>query len=540
MGPWYREAVFYEVPVKSFYDSNGDGVGDLRGLTQKLDYLQHLEVDCLWLLPIYPSPRRDDGYDISDFYGVAPEYGSVRDFEDFVAEAHQRKLRVILDLVLNHTSDQHPWFQSARQPGSPKRDWYVWSSDDSRYKDARVIFTDSEKSNWTWDTAAQAYYWHRFFSHQPDLNYDNPEVRREMIDVARAWLDRGVDGLRVDAAPYLFEREGTDCENLPETHAFLRELRACLDKEYDDRILLAEANQLPRQVRPYFGDGDECHMAFHFPLMPRIFIAIRKEDRAPIVDVLLSTPEIPAGCQWALFLRNHDELTLEMVTPEEREYLLQEYAHHPRMRLNVGIRRRMAPLMDFGRRQLELLASLILSMPGTPVLYYGDELGMGDNIYLGDRDGVRTPMQWSPDRNAGFSRADPEQLYTQPVINPTCSYQAINVEAQERTPTSLLHWMKRVLDLRRQHRGVFGAGSMTLLEPANPKCLAFLREGDGQVVLVVDNLSRFAQSVELDLAKFRGWTPVDMFGHARFHPIADPPYVLTLGPHGFYWLKLER
>jgi len=536
---WYKEAVFYEVPIKAFYDSNGDGIGDLPGLESKLDYLQHLEVDCLWLLPMYPSPGRDDGYDISDFCGIHPDYGTLADFERLVAAAHRRKIRVVADLVLNHTSDQHPWFQSARHPGNPKRDWYVWSDDDKKYKGARVIFTDAERSNWTWDPDARAYYWHRFYAHQPDLNYDNPEVRAEMLKVVRFWLDKGLDGFRVDAVPYLFEREGTSCENLPETHAFLKELRALVDREYPGRILLAEANQLPAEVRPYFGDGDEFHMAFHFPLMPRIFIAIRKEDRASIVSVLHETPPIPESCQWALFLRNHDELTLEMVTPEEREYLLKEYAHQPRMKLNVGIRRRLAPLMDFGRRRLELLVSLIMSLPGSPVLYYGDELGMGDNIYLGDRDGVRTPMQWTPDRNAGFSRADPERLYAQPILSPTCPYQAINVESQERLPGSLLHWMKRIIDLRRHHPA-FGRGGLTVLEPANTKVLAYLREHGDETILVVNNLSRFAQPVELDLARFRGWTPVEMFGHTRFPPIGEGHYALTASPHGFLWFKLER
>ncbi|MDE2237080.1 MAG: maltose alpha-D-glucosyltransferase, partial [Elusimicrobia bacterium] len=401
MTSWHKDAIFYEVPIKSFYDSNGDGIGDLNGLTQKLDYIQQLGVDCLWLLPMYPSPMRDDGYDISDFYGINPDYGTVQDFENLVAAAHQRKIRVIADLVLNHTSDQHPWFQAARQQGNPKRDWYVWSDTDQKYKDARIIFTDTEKSNWTWDPEARAYYWHRFFSHQPDLNYDNPEVRAEILKVMRFWFDRGIDGFRVDAAPYLFEREGSSCENLPETHAYLKELRAVIDRDYRDRILLAEANQLPVEVRDYFGSGDECHMAFHFPLMPRIFISIRKEDREPIAEVLRQTPAIPDSCQWALFLRNHDELTLEMVTHEEREYMLAEYALEPRMKVNLGIRRRLSPLLGFGRRRMELLTALILSLPGSPVLYYGDEIGMGDNIYLGDRDGVRTPMQWSSDRNAG-------------------------------------------------------------------------------------------------------------------------------------------
>jgi maltose alpha-D-glucosyltransferase/alpha-amylase len=536
---WYKEAVFYEVPIKSFCDSNGDGIGDLPGLTSKLDYLQRLEIDCVWLLPMYPSPLRDDGYDIADFCGIHPDYGTLQDFEAFIAAAHDRKIRVIADLVLNHTSDQHPWFQSARRPGSAKRDWYVWSDDEQKYKGARVIFTDTEKSNWTWDPVAKAYYWHRFYSHQPDLNFANAEVRAEMLKVVRFWLDKGLDGFRVDAVPYLFEREGTSCENLPETHAFLKELRAEVDKHYSGRVLLAEANQLPGDVRAYFGDGDECHMAFHFPLMPRIFIAIRREDRGPIVDTLRETPAIPDSCQWGLFLRNHDELTLEMVTAEEREYLLREYAHAPRMKLNLGIRRRLASLMDFGRRQIELMVSLIMSLPGSPVLYYGDEIGMGDNIYLGDRDGVRTPMQWSPDRNGGFSRADPEQLYAQPVMNPLCNYQAVNVEVQERLQNSLFHWMKRLIDLRRRN-SVFGLGKMEMLEPANRRILAYLREHGDQAVLVVVNLSRFAQPCDLDLGRFRGWTPVEMFGHTRFPPIGETSYMMTLSPHGFLWFKLER
>lgn len=539
MTDWFKDAVFYEVPIKSFYDSNGDGVGDLDGLTQKLDYLRELGIDCVWLLPMYPSPRRDDGYDISDFYCIHPDYGTVEDFERFVSAAHARKIRVVADLVLNHTSDRHPWFQSARQPGSPKRDWYVWADNDKGYKDARVIFSDSEKSNWTWDPVARAYYWHRFFSHQPDLNYDNPEVRAEMLKVLRFWLDRGIDGFRIDSAPYLFEREGTGCENLPETHAYLKELRAAVDKDYRGRILLAEANQLPAEVRPYFGDGDECHMAFHFPLMPRVFISIRKEDREPITDVLRSTPAIPESCQWALFLRNHDELTLEMVSPEEREYMLAEYASEPRMKVNHGIRRRLAPLLGFGRRRMELLASLIMSLPGSPVLYYGDEIGMGDNIYLGDRDGVRTPMQWSADRNAGFSTADPERLFAQPVLNPVYSYQAVNVESQERVHGSLLHWMKRLIGLRRRHPA-FGRGTFELLEPENRKVLCFLREYEGQVLLVLVNLSRYAQPFELDLRRFRGWTPVEMFGNTRFPAVGDGPYGMSLAAHGFLWFRLER
>ena len=538
---WYKDAVFYEVPIKSFYDSNGDGIGDFAGLTQKLDYLQHLEIDCIWLLPMYPSPLKDDGYDIADYYNIHPDYGTLDDFVRFVEAAHARKIRVVVELVLNHTSDQHPWFQAARHPGSPKRDWYVWSDTDLKYKSARIIFTDSEKSNWTWDPIAKAYYWHRFFSHQPDLNFENPEVRAEILNVMRFWLDRGVDGLRLDAAPYLFEREGTNCENLPETHQYLKDLRSAIDRDYSDRILLAEANQFHADVRPYFGEGNgnECHMAFHFPLMPRIFIAMRKEERKPIVDVLRETPAIPEDCQWAIFLRNHDELTLEMVNEEEREYMLTEYAHDPRMKINLGIRRRLAPLMNFSRRQIELMVSMLMSLPGTPVLYYGDEIGMGDNIYLGDRNGVRTPMQWSPDRNAGFSRADPEKLYSQPILNPACSYYAMNVEAETRVPNSLLNWMKRVIHLRRQHH-TFGRGSMELLEPENRHILAYLRENGGESLLIVNNLSRYDQPFTLDLSRFRGWTPVEMFGHSRFPPIADAATQLNLGPYGFLWLRLER
>ncbi len=535
---WHKDAVIYEVPIKSFYDSNGDGIGDLNGLTQKLDYIQQLGIDCIWLLPMYPSPLRDDGYDISDFYNIHPDYGTIADFQAFIAAAHGRGIKVVADLVLNHTSDQHPWFQSAREPGSSKRDWYIWSDDDFKYKNARIIFTDAEKSNWSWDPVARAYYWHRFFSHQPDLNYDNPEVRAEMLKVMRFWLDLGLDGFRVDAAPYLFEREGTSCENLPETHAYLKELRAAIDRDYQGRVLLAEANQLPAAVRPYFGEGDECHMAFHFPLMPRIFIAVRKEDRTPITDVLRETPDIPASCQWALFLRNHDELTLEMVTPEERAYMLAEYADQPHMRINLGIRRRLSPLLGFGRRRMELLASLILSLPGSPVIYYGDEIGMGDDGELGDRDGVRTPMQWSADRNAGFSSAPPERLFAQPVRDPVFSYLAINVAAQA-LPGSLLQWMKRLIGLRRRHPA-FGRGSMELLEPANTKVLCYLREHEGETLLVLVNLSRYAQPFELDLSRFRGWTPVEMFGGARFPTIGEAPYPMSLAAHGFLWFTLVR
>ncbi|MBI3300438.1 MAG: maltose alpha-D-glucosyltransferase [Elusimicrobia bacterium] len=536
---WYKDAVFYEVPVKSFYDSSGDGLGDIKGLSEKLDYLQRLEVDCLWLLPIYPSPLKDDGYDISDFTAVRADCGTLADFDQLIAEAHKRNLRVICDLVLNHTSDQHPWFQAARRPGSAKRDWYVWSDDDQRYKGARVIFTDSELSNWTWDPLAKAYYWHRFFSHQPDLNYDNPEVRAAMLDVVRFWLGRGLDGFRVDAVPYLFEREGTSCENLPETHAFCKELRALVDKEFPGRLLLAEANQRPEDLCAYFGQGDEFHMAFQFALMPRIFISLRREDRAPIVEVLHGTPAIPDTCQWALFLRNHDELTLEMVTDEEREYLLKEYANDPRMKVNIGIRRRLAPLVEFGRRRLELLASLIMSLPGSPVLYYGDEIGMGDNIYLGDRNGVRTPMQWNADRNAGFSRCESERCFATPIVNPRAPYQAVNVESQEQTPNSFLSWMKRIIDLRRRHK-VFGRGSIEILEPENRRIFAFLRVFEDQHILVVANFSRFAQPVGLNLPAYKNWTPIEMFGHTKFPPVGEGAYPLSLGPHNFYWFKLER
>jgi maltose alpha-D-glucosyltransferase/alpha-amylase len=539
MNDWYKDAVFYEVSIKSFYDSNGDGIGDLRGLMEKIDYLRRLEVNCLWLLPMYPSPLKDDGYDISDFYNIHPDYGTLEDFKALLAAAHTRNIRVIADLVLNHTSDQHAWFQSARHPGDPKHDWYVWSDSDQKYKDARIIFSDTEKSNWSWDPEAKAYYWHRFFSHQPDLNYDNPEVRAEIIKVFRFWLDMGIDGFRVDAVPYLFEREGTSCENLPETHRFLKDLRSVMERDYPGRILLAEANQLPLDVRQYFGDGDECHMAFHFPLMPRIFIAIRREDRNPIVETLKATPTIPDGCQWAVFLRNHDELTLEMVSTEEREYMLKEYAYASRMKINMGIRRRLAPLMDFNRRRIELLVSLILSLPGSPVLYYGDELGMGDNIYLGDRNGVRTPMQWSSDRNAGFSNAESTALYAQPIVNPICSYQSINVDIQERMPSSLFHWMKRILALRHQNIA-FGRGSLEVIEAANSRILAYIREFNNQVILVVNNLSRYAQPAKLDLKRFHGWVPVEMFGHARFPPVGDKAYLMTLPPHAFFWFRMER
>jgi maltose alpha-D-glucosyltransferase/alpha-amylase len=537
---WYKDAIVYELHVKAFHDSNGDGTGDFPGLMQKLDYLSDLGIDCIWLLPTFPSPLRDDGYDISDYRSIHPDYGTLEDFDAFLAEAHSRGLHVMTELVMNHTSDAHPWFQeSRRSPPGPKRDWYVWSDTDQRYLESRIIFTDTERSNWTFDAEARQYYWHRFFSHQPDLNFDNPEVRQEMIDVVRFWLDRGVDALRLDAIPYLFEREGTNSENLFETHAYLKEVRAAIDCEFDNRALLAEANQWPNDVRPYFGSGDECHMAFHFPLMPRIFMALRRETRMPITEILAQTPDIPQNCQWAIFLRNHDELTLEMVTDEERDYMYHEYARDARMRINIGIRRRLAPLMDGGRKQIELLNSLLFSLPGTPVIYYGDEIGMGDNYYLGDRNGVRTPMQWTPDRNAGFSRADAARLYSPIVVDPVYGYQAVNIEAQLRTPTSLLNWMKRIIRVRKRYP-VFGRGSMEVLDPANDRVLAYVRRDETTTILVVNNLSRFAQYVELDLRQFEGCVPVELFGESAFPPIGELPYLLTMGPHGFYWFRLEH
>jgi maltose alpha-D-glucosyltransferase / alpha-amylase len=537
---WYKDAILYELHVKAFFDSNDDGIGDFRGLIEKLDYLQDLGVTALWLLPTYPSPLRDDGYDISDYMNVQPAYGSVEDFEAFVDAAHSRGLRVITELVMNHTSDQHPWFRAARSdPASPFRDYYVWSDTDRRYREARIIFTDTEASNWTWDPIARQYFWHRFFSHQPDLNFDNPAVQEEMHRALRFWLDKGVDGLRLDAIPYLYEREGTNCENLPEVHQYLKQLRSAIDHEYANRMLLAEANQWPPDVRPYFADGDECHMAFHFPLMPRIYMALRKEVRTPIVEILAQTPEIPPACQWGLFLRNHDELTLEMVTNDERDYMYSEYAHDARMRVNVGIRRRLAPLLDNSRRRQELLHSLLFSMPGTPILYYGDEIGMGDNIYLGDRNGVRTPMQWNGDRNAGFSRADPQALYLPLVIDPVYHYQSVNVEAQRRMPSSLLNWMRRLIAIRKRYP-VFGRGTIEFLHPDNLAVLAYLRCHDDQTILVVNNLSRFVQPVELDLSPYTGSVPVELFGETVFPRVADAPYFLSLGPHTFYWFRLEK
>ncbi len=537
---WYKDAVIYEVHVKSFFDSDNDGHGDFTGLIEKLDYLQNLGITAIWLLPFYPSPLRDDGYDIANYRGVHPRYGTLGDFRRFVREAHRRGLRVITELVINHTSDQHPWFQAARRarPGSARRDFYVWSDTDTRFPETRIIFSDTEKSNWTWDQESGAYYWHRFFSHQPDLNHNNPNVVRAVIRILRYWLNMGVDGLRLDAVPYLCVRDGTNNENLPETHAVIKEIRRQIDHHHADRLLLAEANQWPEDVRPYFGDGDECHMAFHFPLMPRIFMALRQEDRHPIVEIMSSTPEIPATCQWGIFLRNHDELTLEMVTDEERDYMYREYASDPRMRLNLGIRRRLSPLVQGSRRRLELLNSLLFSFPGTPIIYYGDEIGMGDNIYLGDRDGVRTPMQWSIDRNAGFSRADPGQLYLPVIMDPVYGYTAVNVEAQERNPSSLLHFMRRMLSIRRQYKA-FGRGTIEFLHPENRKVLVYIRRYRREVILAVANLSRFVQPVELDLSAFTGWTPVEMMGRTEFPTIGELPYFLTLGPHAFFWFLLE-
>jgi maltose alpha-D-glucosyltransferase / alpha-amylase len=537
---WYKDAVFYEVYVRGFYDASGDGDGDLLGLTSKLDYLQELGVDCLWLMPIYASPLKDDGYDISDFRLIHPTIGTVSDFEALTRAAHARGIRIIADLVVNHTSDQHAWFQEARRDrDSPKRNYYVWSDTDQVYKGTRIIFRDTETSNWTWDPLARQYYWHRFFSHQPDLNYDNPEVHREMLEIMAFWLDRGIDGFRVDAVPYLYEREGTNCENLPETHEFLKKMRSFVDEKYPGTLLLAEANQWPSDLLPYFGNGDEFHMAFNFPLMPRLFMAIRREDNRPIIEIMNQMPEIPLSCQWALFLRNHDELTLEMVTDEERDYMYTEYAKDPRMRINLGIRRRLAPLMDSGRHQMELMHSLLLTLPGSPVLYYGDEIGMGDNVHLGDRNGVRTPMQWSGDRNAGFSRADPSALYQPVILDPIYNYQAVNVEAQLRSPTSQLNWLRRMIQVRREHK-LFGRGSLEFVPCRNRRVVAYIRRLQDDIVLVVNNLSRFPQAVELDLSGYVGMTPIELTGRAAFPVVTEQPYRVTLGPYGFYWLDLEK
>jgi len=537
---WFQRAVFYEVLTRGFYDSNHDGTGDLQGITEKLDYLEWLGIDCIWLLPFYQSPLRDGGYDIADFFTILPEYGDLADAVHLVEEAHRRGIRIIADLVMNHTSDQHPWFQESRQDRTnPRADWYVWNDDDLRWSEARIIFTDTERSNWSWDAQRGQYYWHRFFGHQPDLNFDNPEVQTAMLDVVKFWLDVGLDGFRLDAVPYLFERDGTNGENLPETHEYIKRLRKEVDATFRGKVLLAEANQWPSDVVDYFGDGDECHMCFHFPLMPRMFMAIRREQRMPITEILAQTPDIPDGCQWGTFLRNHDELTLEMVTDEERDYMYNEYATDPRMRRNIGIGRRLAPLVDNDRRVAELLHAMLFSMPGSPVLYYGDEIGMGDNIYLGDRDGVRTPMQWSPDRNAGFSRADFARLYLPPLMDPVHGFQAVNVEAQQRDRSSMLYWMRRMLAVRKQHP-VFGTGSFEVIPSENPSVLAFVRQEGPDIVLCVYNLSRFAQPAELPLQRFDGKVPVELLGRVPFPRIGELPYFVTLGPYDTYWFELDE
>jgi maltose alpha-D-glucosyltransferase/alpha-amylase len=537
---WFKNAIIYEVPVRAFADSNEDGIGDFRGLTEKLDYLQDLGVTAVWVLPFFPSPLKDDGYDISDYTSVNPIYGTLEDFREFLEAAHQRGIRVIIELIVNHTSDQHPWFQRARRSpkGSVERDFYVWNDTPEKYQEARIIFQDFESSNWAWDPVARAYYWHRFYSHQPDLNYDNPAVRQAVFEVLDFWLEMGVDGLRMDAVPYLYEREGTNCENLPETHAFLKELRTYVDQKYPNRMLLAEANQWPEDAAQYYGDGDECHMNFHFPLMPRLFMALRMEDDFPIIDILQQTPQIPDNCQWGLFLRNHDELTLEMVTDEDRDYMYRVYAQDPQMRLNLGIRRRLAPLLGNDRRQIELLNSLLLSLPGTPVLYYGDEMGMGDNVYLGDRNGVRTPMQWSPDRNAGFSRATPHRLYLPLIVESEYHYEAVNVEAQRANPNSLWYSIKRLIATRKRFQAL-GRGSFKLLHPDNRKVLAFCRTYEDESIVVVANLSRFVQTVKLDLSEFQGMVPIEIFGRTEFPPISESSYFLSIGPYAFYWFTLK-
>ena len=538
---WYKDAVIYQLHVRTFFDSNGDGIGDFRGLQQKLPYLQELGVNAIWLLPFYPSPLRDDGYDIADYVSVHPSYGSLEDFQAFLTGAHDRGIRVIIELVLNHTSDQHPWFLEARgSRENPRRDWYVWSDTDDRYRQASIVFIDTELSNWAWDPVSKSYYWHRFFSHQPDLNYDNPAVREEIWNVMKFWLEKGVDGFRLDAVPFLVEREGTSCENLPETHAIIRELRRRLDESYPHKMLLAEANLWPADVRSYFGSGnDEFHMCFHFPLMPRMFMGVKLEDRKPIVEILQQTPQIPDSCQWSIFLRNHDELTLSMVTDVERDYMYDEYARDRTMRLNLGIRRRLAPLMDNDRRRIELLNGLLMSLPGTPIVYYGDEIGMGDNIFLGDRNGVRTPMQWNGQWNAGFSFADPERLYSPLVSNPVYGYQAINVDSQQRSEHSLLSWTRRLIQVRKSSP-VLSRGTLDFLFPMNHRVLAYVRQFENECVLVVNNLCSSAQAVELDLRKFKGCIPIEMFGRTVFPRINDASYLLTLGPYQFYWFRLRR
>ncbi|WP_433160365.1 maltose alpha-D-glucosyltransferase [Kribbella sp. CA-247076] len=539
---WFKRAVFYEVLVRSFKDSNADGIGDLQGLTEKLDYLEWLGVDCLWLPPFYPSPLRDGGYDISDYTGVMPEVGTIADFAAFMEAAHARGIRIIVDFVMNHTSDQHPWFQASRtDPDGPYGDFYVWSDTDDKFTDARIIFVDTESSNWTWDPVRGQYFWHRFYSNQPDLNFDNPAVGDAMIEALKFWLDLGVDGFRLDAVPYLFESEGTNCENLPRTHEFLKRVRKEVDANYTDRVLLCEANQWPADVVEYFGDrssgGDECQMAFHFPVMPRIFMGVRRESRFPISEILAQTPEIPDTCQWGIFLRNHDELTLEMVSDEDRDYMWGEYAQDPRMKANIGIRRRLAPLLDNDVNKMELFTALLLSLPGSPILYYGDEIGMGDNIWLGDRDGVRTPMQWSPDRNASFSTATPGKLSLPVIMDPVYGYQAVNVEAEMENASSLLHWTRRMIQTRKQHP-CFGMGTFTDLGGSNPSVLSYVREFGDDVVLCVNNLSRFPQPIELDLRQWQGVEPVELLGGVHFPTIGELPYLLTLGAHGFYWFRL--
>jgi maltose alpha-D-glucosyltransferase/alpha-amylase len=537
---WYKDSIIYQLHVRTFFDSNGDGIGDFRGLHQKLDYLQELGVNAIWLLPFYPSPLRDDGYDIADYCAVHKSYGTLDDLKAFLAAAHERGIRVIIELVLNHTSDQHPWFQEARSSrDNPRRNWYVWSDTDELYRDARIIFVDTELSNWAWDPVSKAYYWHRFFSHQPDLNYDNPEVREAMWSVMKFWLELGVDGFRLDAVPYLVERDGTSCENLPETHDIIRELRHRLDESFPGKMLLAEANQWPADVSAYFGKGDEFHMAFQFPLMPRMFMAVKLEDRKPIIEISERTPEIPQNCQWCIFLRNHDELTLEMVTDVERDYMYDEYAREKSMRINIGIRRRLAPLMDNDRRRIELLNGMLMSLPGTPVIYYGDEIGMGDNIYLGDRNGVRTPMQWDGHWNAGFSSTDPERLYAPLISNPVYGYQVVNVDSQKRSEHSLLSWMKSLIQVRASAQ-VFSRGTIEFLDPPNHRVLAYIREYGNERVLAVNNLSSTSQAVELNLRKYKGFIPIEMSGKTIFPRVGELPYLLTMGPYQFYWFRLRR
>jgi maltose alpha-D-glucosyltransferase / alpha-amylase len=537
---WYKDAIIYQVHVRTFFDSNGDGIGDFQGLEQKLGYLQELGINAIWLMPFFPSPLRDDGYDIADYNTVHSSYGTLEDFRKVLESAHNRGIRIIIELVSNHTSDQHPWFQESRSSrNNPRRDWYVWSDTDERYKGTRIIFIDTEKSNWAWDPISKAYYWHRFFSHQPDLNYDNPDVREEMWKVMSFWLEMGVDGFRLDAVPYLLEREGTNCENLPETHEVLKDFRRRLDEQFPGRMLLAEANQWPADLRPYFADGDEFHMAFHFPLMPRMFMGLKLEDRKPITEIMQQTPEIPPNCQWSLFLRNHDELTLEMVTDMERDYMYDTYAENKTMRLNLGIRRRLAPLLDNDRRRIELMNGLLMSLPGTPIIYYGDEIGMGDNINLGDRNGVRTPMQWSGGWNAGFSTAEPDRLYAPLIQNPVYGYPAVNVLSQLGSEHSLLRWMQRMIMVRAS-TAVFGRGSIEFLHPANHRILAFVRRLGNEVVLTVNNLSGAAQAVELDLSKYKGNILIEMSGKNMFPRVGEHPYLLTLGPYQFFWFRLRR